>query len=147
MAGLLSSNTPAPYAQAVGSSLPGSLGGVSTATTNSAVGSIGSGNMTVGGPTSSTGLLGAAPGVVGSGILGLGSSQSGVQGSSLVSPSSVGGLAPGSGVGVIGSNGGSSGSAGSGVVGGNSLPVRPPSRQKQNGSTSEYLMSAFFQHL
>uniref|UniRef100_A0AAX7TBN4 CCR4-NOT transcription complex subunit 3 n=1 Tax=Astatotilapia calliptera TaxID=8154 RepID=A0AAX7TBN4_ASTCA len=76
------------------------------------------------------------PGVVGSGILGLGSSQSGVQGSSLVSPSSVGGLAPGSGVGVIGSNGGSSGSAGSGVVGGNSLPVRPPSRQKQNGSTS-----------
>uniref|UniRef100_A0A3Q2VY26 CCR4-NOT transcription complex subunit 3 n=1 Tax=Haplochromis burtoni TaxID=8153 RepID=A0A3Q2VY26_HAPBU len=133
MAGLLSSNTPAPYAQAVGSSLPGSLGGVSTATTNSAVGSIGSGNMTVGGPTSSTGLLGAAPGVVGSGILGLGSSQSGVQGSSLVSPSSVGGLAPGSGVGVIGSNGGSSGSAGSGVVGGNSLPVRPPSRQKQNG--------------
>uniref|UniRef100_A0A3Q4G7I0 CCR4-NOT transcription complex subunit 3 n=1 Tax=Neolamprologus brichardi TaxID=32507 RepID=A0A3Q4G7I0_NEOBR len=138
MASLLSSNTPAPYAQAVGSSLPGSLGGVSTATTNSAVGSIGSGNMTVGGPTSSTGgLLGAAPGVVGSGILGLGSSQSGVQGSSLVSPSSVGGLAPGSGVGVIGSNGGSSGSAGSGVVGGNSLPVRPPSRQKQNGSTSE----------
>uniref|UniRef100_A0A3Q4GLY0 CCR4-NOT transcription complex subunit 3 n=1 Tax=Neolamprologus brichardi TaxID=32507 RepID=A0A3Q4GLY0_NEOBR len=91
----------------------------------------------LGGPTSSTGgLLGAAPGVVGSGILGLGSSQSGVQGSSLVSPSSVGGLAPGSGVGVIGSNGGSSGSAGSGVVGGNSLPVRPPSRQKQNGSTS-----------
>lgn len=137
MAGLLSSNTPAPYAQAVGSSLPGSLGGVSTATTNSAVGSIGSGNMTVGGPTSSSGgLLGAAPGAVGSGILGLGSSQSGVQGSSLVSPSSVGGLAPGSGVGVIGSNGGSSGSAGSGVVGGNSLPARPPSRQKQNGSTS-----------
>uniref|UniRef100_A0AAX7VUG4 CCR4-NOT transcription complex subunit 3 n=1 Tax=Astatotilapia calliptera TaxID=8154 RepID=A0AAX7VUG4_ASTCA len=134
MAGLLSSNTPAPYAQAVGSSLPGSLGGVSTATTNSAVGSIGSGNMTVGGPTSSTGLLGAAPGVVGSGILGLGSSQSGVQGSSLVSPSSVGGLAPGSGVGVIGSNGGSSGSAGSGVVGGNSLPVRPPSRQKYDNS-------------
>uniref|UniRef100_A0A669C3V0 CCR4-NOT transcription complex subunit 3 n=1 Tax=Oreochromis niloticus TaxID=8128 RepID=A0A669C3V0_ORENI len=91
----------------------------------------------LGGPTSSSGgLLGAAPGAVGSGILGLGSSQSGVQGSSLVSPSSVGGLAPGSGVGVIGSNGGSSGSAGSGVVGGNSLPARPPSRQKQNGSTS-----------
>ncbi|XP_030596914.1 CCR4-NOT transcription complex subunit 3-like [Archocentrus centrarchus] len=137
MASLLSSNTPAPYAQAVGSSLPGSLGGVSTATTNSAVGSIGTGSMTVGGPTSSSGgLLGAAPGGVGSGILGLGSGQSGVQGSSLVSPNSMGGLAPGSGVGVIGSNGGSSGSAGSGVVGGNSLSVRPPSRQKQNGSTS-----------
>uniref|UniRef100_A0A3Q0R681 CCR4-NOT transcription complex subunit 3 n=1 Tax=Amphilophus citrinellus TaxID=61819 RepID=A0A3Q0R681_AMPCI len=87
------------------------------------------------------GLLGAAPGGVGSGILGLGSGQSGVQGSSLVSPNSMGGLAPGSGVGVIGSNGGSSGSAGSGVVGGNSLSVRPPSRQKQNGSTSEYLPS------
>uniref|UniRef100_A0A8C9XN62 CCR4-NOT transcription complex subunit 3 n=1 Tax=Sander lucioperca TaxID=283035 RepID=A0A8C9XN62_SANLU len=100
-------------------------------------------NITVGGPTSSTGgLLGPAPGLtnVGSGMLGLGSGQSGMQGSSLVSLSPVGGLAPGSGVGVIGSNGGSSGSAGSGVVGGNlSLSVRPPSQQKQNGSTSEYL--------
>uniref|UniRef100_A0A8C4ELH5 CCR4-NOT transcription complex subunit 3 n=1 Tax=Dicentrarchus labrax TaxID=13489 RepID=A0A8C4ELH5_DICLA len=88
-------------------------------------------NITVGGPTSSSGgLLGSAPGVssIGSGILGLSSGQSGVQGSSLVSLSPVGGLAPGSGVGVIGSNGGSSGSAGSGVVGGNSsLSVRPPS--------------------
>uniref|UniRef100_A0A672I4Z9 CCR4-NOT transcription complex subunit 3-like n=1 Tax=Salarias fasciatus TaxID=181472 RepID=A0A672I4Z9_SALFA len=104
------------------------------------------GNMTVGGPTSSTGgLLGAAPGMgsIGSGILGLGSGQSGAQGPSLVSPTQVGGLAPGSGVGVIGSNGGSSGSPGSGVVGGNSsLSVRPPSQQKQNGSTSEYLTSA-----
>ncbi|XP_054873855.1 CCR4-NOT transcription complex subunit 3b isoform X1 [Amphiprion ocellaris] len=144
MAGLLSGSTPAPYAQAaasgaVGSGLPGSLGGVSTTTTNSALGSIGS--ITVGGPTSSTGgLLGASPGVgsIGSGILGLGSGQSGVQGSSLMSLSPVGGLAPGSGVGVIGSNGGGTGSAGSvGVVGGNSLlSVRPPSQQKQNGSTS-----------
>uniref|UniRef100_A0A667XHN8 CCR4-NOT transcription complex subunit 3 n=1 Tax=Myripristis murdjan TaxID=586833 RepID=A0A667XHN8_9TELE len=102
---------------------------------------------TVGGPTSSTGgLLGAAPGmgVVGSGILGLGSAQSGLPGPSLVAPSPVGGMAPGSAVGVIGSNGGSSGAAGaagsgvSGVGGGNSLlSARPPSRQKQNGSTSE----------
>uniref|UniRef100_A0A3Q1CRY8 CCR4-NOT transcription complex subunit 3 n=1 Tax=Amphiprion ocellaris TaxID=80972 RepID=A0A3Q1CRY8_AMPOC len=104
-------------------------------------------DITVGGPTSSTGgLLGASPGVgsIGSGILGLGSGQSGVQGSSLMSLSPVGGLAPGSGVGVIGSNGGGTGSAGSvGVVGGNSLlSVRPPSQQKQNGSTSEYLKSA-----
>uniref|UniRef100_A0A3P8RXN7 CCR4-NOT transcription complex subunit 3 n=1 Tax=Amphiprion percula TaxID=161767 RepID=A0A3P8RXN7_AMPPE len=105
-------------------------------------------DITVGGPTSSTGgLLGASPGGVGSigsGILGLGSGQSGVQGSSLMSLSPVGGLAPGSGVGVIGSNGGGTGSAGSvGVVGGNSLlSVRPPSQQKQNGSTSEYLKSA-----
>uniref|UniRef100_A0A7N8XM97 CCR4-NOT transcription complex subunit 3 n=1 Tax=Mastacembelus armatus TaxID=205130 RepID=A0A7N8XM97_9TELE len=101
----------------------------------------------LGGPTSSTGgLLGAAPGMgsIGSGILGLGSSQSGVQGSSLVSPSPVGSLAPGSGVGVIGSNGGSSGSAGSGMVGGNSsLSVRPPSQQKQNGSTNITSQSIF----
>lgn len=80
---------------------------------------------------------------IGSGILGLSSGQSGLQGSSLVSLSPVGGLAPGSGVGVIGSNGGSSGSAGSGMMGGNSsLSIRPPSQQKQNGSTSEYLTSA-----
>uniref|UniRef100_A0A8C6P9B7 CCR4-NOT transcription complex subunit 3 n=1 Tax=Nothobranchius furzeri TaxID=105023 RepID=A0A8C6P9B7_NOTFU len=101
--------------------------------------------IAVGGPTSSTGgMLNAAPGVgsVGSGILGLGSGQSGVQGSSLVSQSPVGSLAPGSGVGVIGSNGGSLGLVGSGVGGGNSsLSVRPPSQQKQNGSTSKYLMS------
>uniref|UniRef100_A0A8D0CSY1 CCR4-NOT transcription complex subunit 3 n=1 Tax=Sander lucioperca TaxID=283035 RepID=A0A8D0CSY1_SANLU len=153
MASLLSGSTPAPYAQAaasgaIGSGLPGSLGGIgiSPTTTHSAVGSIGSGSITVGGPTSSTGgLLGPAPGLtnVGSGMLGLGSGQSGMQGSSLVSLSPVGGLAPGSGVGVIGSNGGSSGSAGSGVVGGNlSLSVRPPSQQKQNGSTSEYLRRA-----
>ncbi|XP_029919363.1 CCR4-NOT transcription complex subunit 3-like [Myripristis murdjan] len=151
MAGLLSGSTPAPYAQAaasgaVGSGLPGSLGGVITTTTNSSVGPIGGGSSTVGGPTSSTGgLLGAAPGmgVVGSGILGLGSAQSGLPGPSLVAPSPVGGMAPGSAVGVIGSNGGSSGAAGaagsgvSGVGGGNSLlSARPPSRQKQNGSTS-----------
>ncbi|XP_072226020.1 CCR4-NOT transcription complex subunit 3-like isoform X2 [Leuresthes tenuis] len=145
MAGFLSSSTPAPYAQAAASGtgssgLPGSLGGISTTTTNSSMGAIGSGSITVGGPTSSTGgLLGTAPGVggVGSGILGLGSGQPGLQGSSLVSQSPAGGLAPGSGVGVIGSNGSSSGSAGSGVVGGNSLlSVRPPSQQKQNGSSS-----------
>ncbi|TKS88841.1 CCR4-NOT transcription complex subunit 3 CCR4-associated factor 3 [Collichthys lucidus] len=145
VASLLSSSTPAPYAQAaasgaVGSGLPGSLGGVITTSSNSSLGSIGSGSITVGGPTSSSGgLLGSAPGLssIGSSILGLSSGQSGVQGSSLVSLSPVGGLAPGSGVGVIGSNGGSSGSVGSGVVGGNSsLSIRPPSQQKQNGSTS-----------
>ncbi|KAM4538952.1 CCR4-NOT transcription complex subunit 3-like isoform 2-T2 [Odontesthes bonariensis] len=145
MASLLSSSTPAPYAQAAASGtgssgLPGSLGGISTTATNSAVGAIGSGSIAVGGPTSSTGgLLGTAPGLggMGSGILGLGSGQSGLQGSSLLSQSPAGGLAPGSGVGVIGSNGSSSGSAGSGVVGGNSLlSVRPPSQQKQNGSSS-----------
>uniref|UniRef100_A0A3Q3IPJ0 CCR4-NOT transcription complex subunit 3 n=1 Tax=Monopterus albus TaxID=43700 RepID=A0A3Q3IPJ0_MONAL len=127
MTSLLSSSTPALYAQAaasgkVGSGLPGSLGGVSTTATNSTVGSISSESIAVGGPTSSTGgLLGAAPGVgsITSGVLGLGSTQSGMQGSSLLSPSPVGGLAGGSGVGVIGSNGSSSGSAGSSVVGGN----------------------------
>uniref|UniRef100_A0A1A8C9S7 CCR4-NOT transcription complex subunit 3 n=3 Tax=Nothobranchius TaxID=28779 RepID=A0A1A8C9S7_NOTKA len=145
MASLLSSSTPTPYAQAAASGtgssgLLGSLGGVSTTPTNNAIGPIGSGSIAVGGPTSSTGgMLNAAPGVgsVGSGILGLGSGQSGVQGSSLVSQSPVGSLAPGSGVGVIGSNGGSLGLVGSGVGGGNSsLSVRPPSQQKQNGSTS-----------
>uniref|UniRef100_A0A8D3AZX0 CCR4-NOT transcription complex subunit 3 n=1 Tax=Scophthalmus maximus TaxID=52904 RepID=A0A8D3AZX0_SCOMX len=146
MASLLSGSTPAPYAQAaasgaVGSGLPGSLGGViTTSTSNNAVGSIGSGSITVGGPTSSSGgLLGSSTVVSGisSGILGLGSSPSGVQGPSLVSLSPVGSLAPGSGVGVIGSSGSSSGSAGSGVVGVNlSLSVGPTSRQKQNGSTS-----------
>uniref|UniRef100_A0A667XW34 CCR4-NOT transcription complex subunit 3 n=1 Tax=Myripristis murdjan TaxID=586833 RepID=A0A667XW34_9TELE len=97
MAGLLSGSTPAPYAQAaasgaVGSGLPGSLGGVITTTTNSSVGPIGGGSSTVGGPTSSTGgLLGAAPGmgVVGSGILGLGSAQSGLPGPSLEPLSSL----------------------------------------------------------
>uniref|UniRef100_A0A8D3DW95 CCR4-NOT transcription complex subunit 3 n=1 Tax=Scophthalmus maximus TaxID=52904 RepID=A0A8D3DW95_SCOMX len=100
-------------------------------------------DITVGGPTSSSGgLLGSSTVVSGisSGILGLGSSPSGVQGPSLVSLSPVGSLAPGSGVGVIGSSGSSSGSAGSGVVGVNlSLSVGPTSRQKQNGSTSEYI--------
>ncbi|KAM6899716.1 CCR4-NOT transcription complex subunit 3-like [Xenentodon cancila] len=141
---LLSSSTPAPYAQAAASGmgnsgLPGSLGGISTTPSQSTAGAIGSGSITVGGPTSSTGgLLGSTPGVGSPGLVGLISGQSGLQGSSLMSPSSIGSLAPGSGVGVIGSNSSSSsGSAGSGVVGGNtSLSVRPPSRQKQNGSTS-----------
>ncbi|XP_013880300.1 CCR4-NOT transcription complex subunit 3 [Austrofundulus limnaeus] len=145
MASLLSSSTPTPYAQAAAlgtgsSGLPGSLGGVSASTTSNALGAIGSGSITVGGPTSSSGgVLSAAPGVgsIGSGILGLSSGQSGVQGSSLLPQSPVGSLAPGSGIGVIGSSGGGSGSTGSGMVGGNSsLSVRPPSQQKQNGSTS-----------
>lgn len=120
LSSLLSSSTPAPYAQAAAvgttSGLPGSLGGVSTSLSS----------VTVGGPTSSS---------IGAGILGLGSSGSsgGLLGSSLVSQSPVGSLAPGSGVGVIGSNGANSGSS----SGGSSvLSVRSPSQQKQNGSTS-----------
>uniref|UniRef100_A0A674N4Q4 CCR4-NOT transcription complex subunit 3 n=1 Tax=Takifugu rubripes TaxID=31033 RepID=A0A674N4Q4_TAKRU len=116
MASLLSNSTPAPYAQAaavgaVGSGLPGSLGGIITTTSNSTLGSIGS--VTVGGPTSSSGgLLGSVSGVnsIASGILGLSSGQAGMQGSSLVSLSPVGSLAPGGSVGVIGSNSSSSGS-------------------------------------
>ncbi|XP_061597617.1 CCR4-NOT transcription complex subunit 3-like [Cololabis saira] len=143
---LSSGSTSAPYAQAAASGtgsnsgLPGSLGGVSTAPSQSTAGAIGSGSMTVGGPTSSSGgLLGSSTGMGSPGLVSLVSAQAGLQGSSsLMSPGSMGGLAPGSGVGVIGSNSGSSGSAGSsGVLGGNaSLSVRPPSRQKQNGSSS-----------
>lgn len=141
MASLLSNSTPAPYAQAaavgaVGSGLPGSLGGIITTTTsNSTLGSIGSGSATVGGPTSSSGgLLGSVSGVnsIASGILGLTSAQAGMQGSSLVSLSPVGSLAPGSSVGVIGSNSSSSVSAGGSL----SLSIRPSSQQKQTSSTS-----------
>nr|XP_057903576.1 CCR4-NOT transcription complex subunit 3-like isoform X2 [Doryrhamphus excisus] len=133
MASLLSNSTPAPYAQAaasgaVGSSLLGSLSGISALSSSSVGGSVGAGSITVGGPTSSTSsLLGSASG---SGILGLVSSQSGVQGSSLVAQSSAG-LTPVGNVGVIGSNGGSSGPVGSA-----GLSIRPPSQQKQNGTSS-----------
>ncbi|XP_054620548.1 CCR4-NOT transcription complex subunit 3-like isoform X2 [Dunckerocampus dactyliophorus] len=133
MTNLLSNPPPAPYAQAaasaaVGSSLLGSLSGISTLSSSGVGGSVGTGSITVGGPISSASrLLGSASG---SGILGLVSSQSGVQGSSLVAQSPAG-LTPGCGVGVIGSNGGSSGPVGSA-----GLSVRPPSRQKQNGSSS-----------
>ncbi|KAJ0055280.1 hypothetical protein NL108_013606 [Boleophthalmus pectinirostris] len=124
LSGLLSSSTPTPYAQAAAigttSGLPGSLGGVSTSLSS----------VTVGGPTSSSVVGGA----IGAGILGLGSSgSSAVQGSSLLSQSPGGNLAPGSGVGVIGSNGASSGSN---STGSNALSIRPPSQQKQNGSSS-----------
>ncbi|KAK7899307.1 hypothetical protein WMY93_020160 [Mugilogobius chulae] len=125
LSNILSNSTPAPYAQAAAigtsSGLPGSLGGVSTSLSS----------VTVGGPTSSS-VVGSA---IGASILGLGSSgSSAVQGgSSLLSQSSVGSLAPGSGVGVIGSNGASSGSNSGGS---NALSIRPPSQQKQNGSTS-----------
>ncbi|KAJ8334376.1 hypothetical protein SKAU_G00400150 [Synaphobranchus kaupii] len=54
-----------------------------------------------------------------------------------MAPSPVSGLAPGSGVGVIGGNGGSSGGGGGvGSGGGSGALARPPSGQKQNGSTS-----------
>ncbi|XP_061764406.1 CCR4-NOT transcription complex subunit 3-like isoform X2 [Nerophis ophidion] len=123
MASLLSNSTPAPYAQAaasgaVGSNLLSSLGSISTPSTSGLGSSVGSGSMTVGGPTSSTsGLLGS---MSSSGILSLVSSHSAVQGSALAAQNTSS-LTPVGGVGVIGSNGGS---------------VRPPSRQKQNGSSS-----------
>uniref|UniRef100_A0A8C7UCW1 CCR4-NOT transcription complex subunit 3 n=1 Tax=Oncorhynchus mykiss TaxID=8022 RepID=A0A8C7UCW1_ONCMY len=92
----------------------------------------------------STGLLGSVPGAVGvsGGILGLGSGQSTVQGPPLVSPSPIGGgLAPGSSLGAIGSIGGNSGSGAPsnslGIGGGSAAIARPPSGQKQNGSTSK----------
>uniref|UniRef100_A0A4W5MYA0 CCR4-NOT transcription complex subunit 3 n=1 Tax=Hucho hucho TaxID=62062 RepID=A0A4W5MYA0_9TELE len=93
----------------------------------------------------STGLLGSAPGAIGvsGGILslsGLGSGQLAVQGPPLVAPSPIGGLSPGSSLGAIGSIGGNSGSGAPsssvGMGGGSMAITRPPSGQKQNGSTS-----------
>uniref|UniRef100_A0A8C8LVA0 CCR4-NOT transcription complex subunit 3 n=1 Tax=Oncorhynchus tshawytscha TaxID=74940 RepID=A0A8C8LVA0_ONCTS len=89
----------------------------------------------------STGLLGSVPGAVGVSGGGLGSGQSTVQGPPLVSPSPIGGgLTPGSSLGAIGSIGGNSGSGAPsnslGIGGGSAAIARPPSGQKQNGSTS-----------
>uniref|UniRef100_A0A8C7G1N1 CCR4-NOT transcription complex subunit 3 n=1 Tax=Oncorhynchus kisutch TaxID=8019 RepID=A0A8C7G1N1_ONCKI len=93
----------------------------------------------------STGLLGSAPCAIGvsGGILslsGLGSGQLAVQGPPLVASSPIGGLSPGSSLGAIGSIGGNSGSGAPsssvGMGGGSTAITRPPSGQKQNGSTS-----------
>ncbi|XP_048116613.1 CCR4-NOT transcription complex subunit 3a isoform X5 [Alosa alosa] len=154
MAGLLSTSTPAPYAQAaaggVGSAPggpvgSGSSGGLSsTVPTASSVmvgvgGGVSSAGVTSNGTGSSLGLLGSSPGhgVLGGSILSLvQQGQSALQGAPQVPLSPVG-SAPGSsaGVGLMGGNGGSTGTAGSGV-GGNSAPARPPSVLKQNGGTS-----------
>uniref|UniRef100_A0AAZ3QNE5 CCR4-NOT transcription complex subunit 3 n=1 Tax=Oncorhynchus tshawytscha TaxID=74940 RepID=A0AAZ3QNE5_ONCTS len=94
----------------------------------------------------STGLLGSAPCAIGvsGGILslsGLGSGQLAVQGPPLVASSPIGGLSPGSSLGAIGSIGGNSGSGAPsssvGMGGGSTAITRPPSGQKQNGSTSK----------
>ncbi|XP_062394159.1 CCR4-NOT transcription complex subunit 3a isoform X2 [Sardina pilchardus] len=169
MAGLLSTSTPAPYAQAaaggVGSAPGGPVGsgssggsgggGISISSTmptpSSVLGGVGGGVSSSAGTTSngtgsSLGLLGSSPGhgVLSGGILGLvQQGQSGLQGAPQVPLSPVG-VAPGSGTGVslLGGNGGSTGNAaGSGVVGGNAAPARPPSVLKQNGGTSENLFS------
>uniref|UniRef100_A0AAY4DU12 CCR4-NOT transcription complex subunit 3 n=1 Tax=Denticeps clupeoides TaxID=299321 RepID=A0AAY4DU12_9TELE len=89
----------------------------------------------------SAGLLGSVPSIC-SGILGLGSGQTGFQGPSLISQSLIGGgLGPGTSLGVIGGGSGgnsSTGSLGGGVIGGGVSLIRPPSSQKQNGSTSKF---------
>ncbi|XP_046875357.1 CCR4-NOT transcription complex subunit 3b isoform X1 [Hypomesus transpacificus] len=146
MAGLLPGSTP--YAQAaasgpMGSHMAGAIGSGSSSNSasNSASSTMGpfGGNMLSGGSSSSTGLLGSAPGMVGmgGGMLGLGSGPL-VQGPPLVAPSPIGGgLAPGGSLGVIGSNSSSGLMApGSGIGGGSLGLPRPPSGQKQNGSTS-----------
>ncbi|CAL1583642.1 unnamed protein product [Knipowitschia caucasica] len=115
LSSLLSSSTPAPYAQAAAI---GTASGLSTSSLSSVT--------AVGGPTSSSVVGGA----IGAGILGLSSAGT----STLLSQIPTGGsLGGGSGLGVIGSNGPSSGSSGGG---GNAMMVRPPSQQKQNGSSS-----------
>ena len=145
MAGLLSSSTPTPYAQAaasgaVGSGLGGSIG-VSAGSGSSGV--VGGGNSSNGSGVS-VGLLGSSSGVgvgVSGGILGLCSGQTAIQGPPQMALSPVSGLAPGSAVGVIGGNGNGSGAGGGGGVGaggGSGALTRPPSGQKQNGTTSEY---------
>lgn len=136
MTGFLSGSTPAPYAQAaasgcIGSGLSASIGtNISSTNSSGVVTSVGTN-----GSLGSTSLLGS-----GSGVLGLGSTQSAVEPLPLVAPSPVGGtLTSGSNVGVIGSNGGSSGTGN--AVGSAVLP-RPPSGPKQNGGTSECKITA-----
>ncbi|XP_061071994.1 CCR4-NOT transcription complex subunit 3a isoform X2 [Conger conger] len=137
MAGLLSGSTPAPYAQAAASGGVGSGVGASAVGNNSnAISSaaITSGNNN--GSGTSTGLLGTSPGLggVGGGILGLSTGQAVIQGQPQVALSPVG-MPPGAAVGVMGGSAGNTG-AGGGLGGGSGALVRPPSGQKQNGSTS-----------
>ncbi|XP_063055214.1 CCR4-NOT transcription complex subunit 3a isoform X3 [Engraulis encrasicolus] len=151
MAGLLSTSTPTPYAQAaaaggVGSAPGGQVGsgagsgGVSTGASSVVGAGVGGGaGATSNGTGSSLGLLGSSPGhgALGASILGLVPGQtSSLQGPPQVPHSPVG-TAPGSGssVGVLGGNGSSTGAVGAGV-GGNGAPARPPSVLKQNGGTS-----------
>ncbi|KPP75500.1 hypothetical protein Z043_105238, partial [Scleropages formosus] len=134
MTGLLPGSTPAPYAQAaasgtVGSTLGGSLGS-STSSTAGVSSSNGSG------PSAS--LLGSSTGVssISGGILGLNAGQT-TQGLLQGGSSSAGGLAPGSSLGGIGGNGGTlTTCTNTGLGTGSTLSVRPPSGQKQNGTTS-----------
>uniref|UniRef100_A0A3B3T4Y6 CCR4-NOT transcription complex subunit 3 n=1 Tax=Paramormyrops kingsleyae TaxID=1676925 RepID=A0A3B3T4Y6_9TELE len=131
MAGMLSASTPAPYAQAAASGAVGSGLGVGSGSSNNGSGS-------------SASLLGSSPAVAGvsSGILGLGANHTAAPGPPQGGSSPAGGLAPGSGLGVIGGNGGTSSTSGSSGVGtGNGITARPPSGQKQNGTTSEFILT------
>uniref|UniRef100_A0A3B3T7F4 CCR4-NOT transcription complex subunit 3 n=1 Tax=Paramormyrops kingsleyae TaxID=1676925 RepID=A0A3B3T7F4_9TELE len=99
------------------------------------------------GSGSSASLLGSSPAVAGvsSGILGLGANHTAAPGPPQGGSSPAGGLAPGSGLGVIGGNGGTSSTSGSSGVGtGNGITARPPSGQKQNGTTSEFILTFDF---
>ncbi|KAI5087326.1 CCR4-NOT transcription complex, subunit 3b isoform X1 [Silurus meridionalis] len=132
ISGPLQGSTPAPYAQAAAS-------GTANATGNASVTNSGGVPATgTNGNSASTGLLGTAPGTtaISNAVLGLGTTQTTVQPLPLVPPSPVGGvLVQTSNVGVIGSNGGNS-TSGSATAVGSSLLPRPPSGQKQNGSTT-----------
>ncbi|MFT7812488.1 CCR4-NOT transcription complex subunit 3-like isoform X1 [Arapaima gigas] len=134
MPALLPSSTPAPYAQAAASGTVGStLGGPVGNSTSSSTGVCSNNGA---GPSAS--LLGSSTGVsVSSGILGLNAGQTTTQNLPQGSSSSSGGLAPGASLGVIGGNGSTSGTCPSTGLGtGGNLPARPPSGQKQNGTTS-----------
>ncbi|KAG7469401.1 hypothetical protein MATL_G00128480 [Megalops atlanticus] len=129
MASLLSGSTAAPASGGVGGGLGGSAGGNTSNAVSSAGATVGSNN----GGSTSTGLLGSGPGLVGvsSGILGLSTGPGVIQGQPQMAHSPAG-MTPRNAVGVMGPNGGNAAAGG----GGSSAPVRPPSGQKQNGSTS-----------
>ncbi|XP_066538777.1 CCR4-NOT transcription complex subunit 3a isoform X2 [Hoplias malabaricus] len=150
MASLLSSSTPAPYAQAAAggtaSSAPGGPVGNSSSSTSAVVTVGGTGVNT--GTTSngtSTGvglvLLGSSPGhgSLSGGILSLVPGQT--PGQSQVPMSPVGTVPGGSvGIGVSGGNGSTATSGGG--VGNNMAPARPPSVVKQSGGTNPLAYSA-----
>uniref|UniRef100_A0A671K625 CCR4-NOT transcription complex subunit 3 n=1 Tax=Sinocyclocheilus anshuiensis TaxID=1608454 RepID=A0A671K625_9TELE len=116
MAGLLSGSTPAPYAQAAAGGTAGSASS----------GPVGSGSGSSGISIPSGGAAGANTGVTSNGT-GAGVSM-GLLGSS-----------PESGLGGNGSS-----SVASAGVGTNVAPARPPSVLKQNGATSEFFESLFY---
>ncbi|XP_064153790.1 CCR4-NOT transcription complex subunit 3a isoform X2 [Anguilla rostrata] len=137
MAGLLSGSAPAPYAQAAASGgVGGGLGGSAVGNNGNAISSAGATGGSSSGGAMSAGLLGSSPGLggVGGGILGLSTGQAVIQGQPQVAHSPAA-MAPGAAVGVMGGSGGNAG-AGGGPAGGSGAAVRPPSGQKQNGSTS-----------